>query len=195
MRLTHTDPVIVRDAETHENTRFCIHGNAGPSDNPMQSEVSGHIGAKGNYMCRKCEAGGTQEEKESNECFHSLFEVIISYLNPKKPSNRGQPGTPRSKEKILTELRHQVNLACAGVSAPIKASQTDTGIKDMYTQHWIDHLLDKFKEMKLEDPARDSDEIEAELIQWTLDNDNKIYSGFLTLKGKLRCCTYNLYWH
>ncbi|KAJ7294000.1 hypothetical protein C8J57DRAFT_1704630 [Mycena rebaudengoi] len=167
IELTHTDPVIVRDAETHENTRFCIHGNAGPSDNPMQSEVSGHIGAKGNYMCRKCEAGGTQKEKESNECFHSLFE----------------PGTPRSKEKILTELRHQVNLACAGVSAPIKASQTDTGIKDMYTQHWIDHLLDKFKEMKLEDPARDSDEIEAELIQWTLDNDNKIYSGFLTLKG------------
>ncbi|KAJ6632334.1 hypothetical protein B0H10DRAFT_1901754 [Mycena sp. CBHHK59/15] len=164
---THKEPVRVRDAETQETTRFCIHANAGPSDNPMQSEISGHIGAKGNFFCRKCEAGGSEKDKETNECFHSLF----------------SPGMPRSKEKILTELQKQVKLACAGVAQPIKNTQKDTGIKDAYTQHWIDHLLEQFKQKKQETPGRSSTDIQEELIQWTLDNDDKIYSGFLTLKG------------
>ncbi|KAJ7165789.1 hypothetical protein C8R46DRAFT_1219577 [Mycena filopes] len=112
LELTHTNPVKVRDTSTQETTRLSIYANAGPSDNPMQSKITGHIGAKGNYMCRKCKTGGTEKEKEADTCFHSLFE----------------PGVPRSKDKILTELKKQ-------------------------------------------------------LIQWTLDNKDKIYSGFLTLKG------------
>ncbi|KAJ6615078.1 hypothetical protein B0H10DRAFT_1950204 [Mycena sp. CBHHK59/15] len=166
-RQTHKEPVRVRDAETQETTRFCIHANAGPSDNPMQSEISGHIGAKGNFFCRKCEAGRSEKDKETNECFHSLF----------------SPGMPRSKEKILTELQKQAKLACAGVAQPIKNTQKDTGIKDAYTQHWIDHLLEQFKQKKQEMPGRSSTDIQEELIHWTLDNDDKIYSGFLTLKG------------
>ena len=75
LRTTHKEPVKVHDAETGETIRFSIYGNAGPSDNPMQSEICSHIGSKGNYSCRKCEAGGTEKEKETNECFHSLFEV------------------------------------------------------------------------------------------------------------------------
>jgi hypothetical protein len=49
----------------------------------MQSEISGHIGAKGNYYCWKCEAGGSDKDKETDECFHSLFSVssgIIAVL-------------------------------------------------------------------------------------------------------------------
>lgn len=68
----------VRDAETEETVCLCLYANAGPSDNPMQSEIAGHIGAKGNYFCRKCEAGGKGKDKETNECFHSLFEVSSS---------------------------------------------------------------------------------------------------------------------
>ncbi|KAJ7677630.1 hypothetical protein B0H17DRAFT_1161361 [Mycena rosella] len=164
---THAEPIKVRDAETQETTRLSIYPNAGPSDNPMQSEITGHIGAKGNFFCRKCEAGGSEKDKETNECFHSLFE----------------PGTPRSKEKILTELKKQVKLACSGVAQPIKNTQKDTGVKDAYTQHWIDHLLEQFKLKKEEKPGRTTTEIQEELIQWTLDNEDKIYSGFLTMKG------------
>ncbi|KAJ7616168.1 hypothetical protein DFH06DRAFT_1239316 [Mycena polygramma] len=164
---THTNPVKVRDAETRETTRFCIHGNAGPSDNPMQSEISGHIGPKGNYGCRKCEAGGCDKDKETDECFHSLF----------------YPGIPRDKDKILTSLQKQVKLACAGVAQPIKNMQRDSGIKDAYTQHWIDHILAQFKEKKEQTPNRSNTDIQKELVQWTLDNEDKIYSGFLTLKG------------
>ncbi|KAJ7024015.1 hypothetical protein C8F04DRAFT_1192873 [Mycena alexandri] len=42
---THTEPVKVCD-ETGTTTRFCLHVNSGPSDNPMQSEIVGRIGGK-----------------------------------------------------------------------------------------------------------------------------------------------------
>ncbi|KAJ7792158.1 hypothetical protein B0H14DRAFT_3160454 [Mycena olivaceomarginata] len=139
---THKEPVKVRDAETGETTRFSIYGNAGPSDNPMQSEISSHIGGKGNFFCRKCEAGGTEKDKESNHCFHSLF----------------APGVARSKDKIVTELKKQVKLACAGVAKHVEDAQRSTGVKDAYTQYWIEHLLEQYKQKKSEgfDPTKDT---------------------------------------
>ncbi|KAJ7143259.1 hypothetical protein C8R46DRAFT_1167848 [Mycena filopes] len=163
---THSEPVRVED-EDGKTTRFCIHVNAGPSDNPMQSEIVGHIGSKGNHFCRKCEVGGTQKEKAADEGYHALFE----------------PGIPRTKEKIITELKKQVKLACAGVASKVKESQTQTGVKDIYTQHWIDDLITRFKELKQGEPTRTDADIQEELVQWTLDNEDQIYSGFLTMKG------------
>lgn len=61
--------------------------------------------------------------------------------------------------------------------------QRDSGIKDAYTQHWINHILAQFKEKKEQTPNRSNADIKKELIQWTLDNEDKIYSGFLTLQG------------
>ncbi|KAJ7764704.1 hypothetical protein B0H16DRAFT_1798016 [Mycena metata] len=163
---THSDPVRVED-ENGSTTRFCIHVNAGPSDNPMQSEIVGHIGGKGNHFCRKCEVGGTQKEKAADEGYHALFE----------------PGIPRTKEKIITELKKQVKLACAGVASKVKESQTQTGVKDIYTQHWIEDLIARFKELKQGEPTRTDADIQEELVQWALDNEDQIYSGFLTMKG------------
>ncbi|KAJ7648146.1 hypothetical protein B0H17DRAFT_1163798 [Mycena rosella] len=75
VELTHQEPVKVQD-ETGATTRFCLHVNSGPSDNPMQSEISSHIGGKGNHLCRKCNAGGTQKDKATDEGYHALFEVF-----------------------------------------------------------------------------------------------------------------------
>ncbi|KAJ7159995.1 hypothetical protein C8R43DRAFT_1177588 [Mycena crocata] len=163
---THTEPVRVQD-ENGATTRFCIHLNAGPSDNPMQSEVTGHIGGKGRHFCRKCEVGGTQKYKATDEGYHALFEG----------------GTPRTKERIINELENQVKLACSGVPTHVSNRQTETGIKDVYTQYWIDDLIARFKQMKKGDPDRSNAEIQAELIQWTIENRDKIYSPFLTMKG------------
>ncbi|KAJ7479923.1 hypothetical protein FB451DRAFT_1172006 [Mycena latifolia] len=149
-----------------KTTRFCLHVNAGPSDNPMQSEVTGHIGGKGNYFCQKCEVGGTQKEKATDEGYHALFEA----------------GIPCMKERIITELENQVKLACSGVASHVKDSQTQTGVKDVYTQFWIDGLISRFKQMKQEEPDRSERDIQAELVQWTLDNRENIYSAFLTMK-------------
>ncbi|KAJ7281324.1 hypothetical protein C8J57DRAFT_1433345 [Mycena rebaudengoi] len=166
VEVTHTEPVEVQDE--HGNICcFCLHVNAGPSDNPMQSEVSAHIGGKGNCFCRKCLVGGTQKEKVTNEGYHALFEA----------------GVPRSKDQILQELERQVKLACSGVIKHVKDSQTRTGVKDTYTQFWIDQFISRFKETKKNDPDRSVQDIQKELIQWTIDNREKIYSPFLTMKG------------
>jgi len=78
-RATHTDPVKVRD-ETGATTRLSIYVICGPSDNLMQSEISGHIGGKGNCFCRKCKAGGTQKCKATNDGYHALFEAISMFF-------------------------------------------------------------------------------------------------------------------
>lgn len=185
-RSTHTDPVRVED-ESGNTTCFCLYMNGGPSDNPMQSEVSGHIGGKGNRFCRKCEVGGTQKEKATNEGYHALFEVRIDSPCNTFAQTSLKAGEPRTKDKIITELEKQVKLACSGVLKPIQTSQTQTGIKDAYTQHSIDHLLARFKEIKTSEPQRSKRDIEAELIQWTVDNRDKIYSAFLTTDGSIQC--------
>jgi hypothetical protein len=78
--------VEVQD-EAGDTTCFCIYVNGGPSDNPMQSEVSEHIGGKGNRFCRKCEVGhpvgGMQKDKSTDEGYQALFEArIYSNLKP-----------------------------------------------------------------------------------------------------------------
>ena len=84
----------------------------------------------------------------------------------------------------MIELEKQVKLACAGVAQPIKVTQTDTGVKDMYTQYWIDDLLSHFKGIKKLNPDRTDQDIQSELVEWTVKHRDKLYSGFLTLKGK-----------
>ncbi|KAJ7762229.1 hypothetical protein B0H16DRAFT_1455842 [Mycena metata] len=162
----HTEPVEVKD-ESGLATCVSIYVNTGPSDNPMQSEISAHIGGKGNCFCRKCRVGGTQKDKATDEGYHALFEA----------------GVPRTKEQILEELQKQVKLACSGIIKPVKDSQTETGVKDAYTQYFIDQLISRFKEMRKDEPDRDVKEITTELIQWTVDNRDQIYSPFLKLKG------------
>ncbi|KAJ7195190.1 hypothetical protein GGX14DRAFT_537297 [Mycena pura] len=163
---TSSDPVRVKD-ESGKTTRFCLHCNCAPSDNPMQSEICGHIGGKGNKFCRKCHVGGTQEDKAKPDGYHALFEA----------------GELRTKEHTLGELQKQVDAACGGVAKRVQELQTETGVKDVYTQHWIDALLLRFADLRRESPERSEAAIKRELIQWTHDNNDKLYSPFLTLKG------------
>jgi peptide subunit release factor RF-3 len=94
-----------------------------------------------------------------------------------------QGGTPQTKEKILKELEKQIELACSGVTKPIQNSQTATGVKDVYTQFWIEDLISRFREMR-KDKARSLEDIKQELIQGTVDNHDKIYRLFLSMKGE-----------
>ncbi|KAJ7924500.1 hypothetical protein B0H13DRAFT_1511636, partial [Mycena leptocephala] len=98
-----------------------------PSDNTMQSEASAHIGGKGNCFCRKYLVGGTQKEKATNEGYHALFELLSD-----------AQGLRCLRQ---AELEKQVKLACSGVMKLVKDSQTNTGVKDTYTQFWIEQLI------------------------------------------------------
>ncbi|KAJ6533721.1 hypothetical protein B0H19DRAFT_1272356 [Mycena capillaripes] len=170
---THTNPVVVED-ESGDAACLCIYVNAGPSDNPMQSEISAHIGGKGNCLCRKCRVGGTQKDKATDEGYHALFEA----------------GVPRTKDFILQELQKQVKLACSGAVKFVKNLQTETGVKDAYTQFYIEELLSRFKEMR-KSPNLTVEEITSELTQWTAENEEKFYSPFLTTKGEQSISRYD----
>lgn len=72
------------------------------------------------------------------------------------------------------------------MAEPIKKTQTQTGVKDAYTQYWIDYLLHRFKALTQANPSRSKADIQKELVDWTLQNTDKIYSSFLTMKGNLQ---------
>lgn len=191
VRSTHTKPVRVLDALTGHPARFRIFVHAEPSDNPMQSELSGHIGGKGNLSCRKCNVGGTKAEKESNEGFHALFSVrtyqllrlhACSYFTSNNnPHNK--PGKPRSGRNTLDEIKSQVKTACLGVASHVQNRQTDHGIKDTYTQYWIEDLICRARLAKRQNPSRSDADIQTELMAWVETNAAKIYNPFLTLQG------------
>ena len=82
-------------------------------------------------------------------------------------------------------MKAQVNIACLGIAQHVKDLQTATGIKDAYTQYWIDDLIKRARTMQENEPNRSSASIQAELFEWAEKNRDQIYSGFLTLKGLL----------
>ncbi|KAJ7350839.1 hypothetical protein DFH08DRAFT_806816 [Mycena albidolilacea] len=106
-------------------------------------------------------------EKTTSEGYHALIE----------------PGEFPTKEHTLTELKKQVELACGGMSKRVQELQTQTGVKDVYTQYWIEQILVHAAEMHQREPDVSEATIKSKLIRWTCDNKAKLYSLFLTLKG------------
>ena len=67
--------MTVYDVSTGREARVRLQLNSDLSDKPMASEIAGHIGAKRNHFCRRCNVGGTMIEKETDEGYQSLFSV------------------------------------------------------------------------------------------------------------------------
>jgi hypothetical protein len=85
---------------------------------------------------------------------------------------------------VLGEVERQVKLACTGIEKRVKDAQTETGVKDAYTQYWIDYLIGRARDMKKDQPDRSAQDIQTELLKWVNENKAKIYSSFFSLKGR-----------
>lgn len=92
-----------------------------------------------------------------------------------------QPGEPRCSCEIVESLQKQLKLACSGIKARVLKEQSMTGIKDGYTQYWINQLLERAQKMKSE--GVDVAEIEQELGCWVDENTSLITNKIFTLKG------------
>ena len=68
-------PFEAYDAATEQRIRVRLVLLGMVCDNPMASEVSCHIGTGGNKLCRRCEVGGSNDDRMSNDGYHSLFKV------------------------------------------------------------------------------------------------------------------------
>ncbi len=84
-RSSREDPVTAYNAATHKLCKFMINAAGLPADNPQQSDECSHIGLKANCNCRRCKAGGTTAEKESDTGYRELHEVrnCLANLNLK----------------------------------------------------------------------------------------------------------------
>jgi hypothetical protein len=95
-----------------------------------------------------------------------------------------QPGVPRSTKDIHSDVEYQVELACLGVAQNVQNQQTKHGVKDGYTQFWIDNLIARARTLRKNHPERTPADIQAELLTWVHQNKKDIYNPFLTLDGE-----------
>jgi hypothetical protein len=95
-----------------------------------------------------------------------------------------QPGVPRSTKDIRSDVDYQVELACLGVAQNVQNQQTKHGIKDGYTQSWIDNLIARARTLRKDHPERAPADIQTELLTSVHKNKNDIYNPFLTLDGE-----------
>ena len=82
-------------------------------------------------------------------------------------------------------MEEQVRAACLGVAVTVKDLQTKSGVKDAFTQYWIDELIDNARDMQKLQPSRSPQEIQAELMTWVDTNKSTIYNSFLMMPGVL----------
>ncbi|KAF7351615.1 hypothetical protein MSAN_01594000 [Mycena sanguinolenta] len=135
VKSTEKEPVRCYNAATNRMCRFIIRTPGLPADNPQQSEEASHIGGNSNYPCRKCQWGGTQIEKETEEIYHQCHLA----------------GIARDAARVRQNLEEQIHLSMLGDSNAVTEHQRATGTKDKITQYWVELLLAKSKALKMED--------------------------------------------
>jgi hypothetical protein len=94
-----------------------------------------------------------------------------------------QPGILRTGENTLQVLKEQVNLACSGKEKAITKLQTETGVKDSYTQYWIEDILAQYS--ALQESGEWEQEIQRKLLEQVAAAKDRMFSPFLTCKGTL----------
>jgi len=82
------------------------------------------------------------------------------------------------------DVKSQVELACLGIAQNVQNQQTKNGIKDAYTQFWIDDLIARARTLRKNHPERPALDIQAELLAWVHEHNSDIYNPFLTLDGE-----------
>ncbi|KAJ6608791.1 hypothetical protein B0H10DRAFT_1815126, partial [Mycena sp. CBHHK59/15] len=163
VKSTHLKPMRTYNAETQRPCGFRLNVPDGPADNPQQAEEASHIGHQGNYFCRRCLVGGTNEEKECPDGYHSFYQVSLLACFS------------------VSGLLSQLSLATYGVASHVDTLQTSTGTKDKIAQHWIDILILKSREMQASTPGRSVDEISNELLVWLAKETDQPYNPLLDL--------------
>ncbi|KAJ7792975.1 hypothetical protein B0H14DRAFT_2623326 [Mycena olivaceomarginata] len=140
------------------------------------------IEAEDDFLAEIMANAGLEEQDPAD--VHADASGIQREGNMYFPYPNKTPGELRTKEHTLAELKKQVELACGGrVKTRPRAPNANRRQKDVYTQYWIEQILARAAEMRQQEPDVSEATIKSELIQWTRDNEEKLYSPFLTLKG------------
>ena len=163
---TWKDPIVTVDAATGQliRVRLCLISLA--ADNPMASEIGCHIGGKGNHYCRRCDVGGTTEEKMTEPGYHSLF----------------APATPRTKLHIIHALKRQVESLCFDTESATSRLQTLSGIKGSFDTRGMRHLIQRMNEMQTTHSRERLQEVLHDIVHKP-ENESMLFNPVLTLDG------------
>ncbi|KIJ62748.1 hypothetical protein HYDPIDRAFT_93359, partial [Hydnomerulius pinastri MD-312] len=122
------------DCDTKQEILFRVIPIFLPADNPQQSELCSHVGLKGNFWCRICGLGGTEQERETNDAYHEHF----------------FPGKPRDPKATLDAIKSQLTAAALGVQETVTVLQRQSGVKDKLAEFWIQQLIEKARALQRE---------------------------------------------
>ncbi|KAJ7697712.1 hypothetical protein B0H17DRAFT_855105, partial [Mycena rosella] len=112
-------------------------------DNPMSSEFASHIGMKGKYFCRVCQA---KSDKNNRPPGHA---AEIDRLNDFMTA-----GIPRTKDQIVADLTAQLKRAIDGAPSALDDMATECGSKDKYLQYFLDKLQTAASKLRDEQKER-----------------------------------------
>ncbi|KAJ7862001.1 hypothetical protein B0H14DRAFT_3615236 [Mycena olivaceomarginata] len=87
-----------------------------------------------NLWCREDDSGGSATYRETEEGYHALF----------------APGKPRTPADTVAKIKEQIRSACLGVASVVENLQTESGVKDKISVHWIELLLDQARKIQQE---------------------------------------------
>ncbi|KAJ7840547.1 hypothetical protein B0H14DRAFT_3140495 [Mycena olivaceomarginata] len=95
----------------------------------MSSEFASHIGMKGKYFCRVCQAKSDKNNRQPGHAgeIDRLTEFMMA-------------GAPRTKDKTIANLTAQLDRAIDGAPSATDDMATETGSKDKYLQNFLEKL-------------------------------------------------------
>lgn len=160
---THHNPLRVYDAVLGQVIRVRLALLNFAADNPMASEITHHVGGRGNFPCRKCLVGGNQSYKESVG-YNSLFHA----------------GDPRSLfQTRVAVMKEAVAVACKFSSNAMQKLAREAGVKSRFPTATTASLHvkgDSSSFMELKDK-------QGALAEYVRENNAEILPSSLTITG------------
>ncbi|KAL4078903.1 hypothetical protein V8B97DRAFT_2021242 [Scleroderma yunnanense] len=137
-------------------------------DNPMQSELSCHVGSMGKYFCCVCNVKGhdaqamtNNEDNQAHEQSDGVQsdgqrsirsegeETVHIRKGKKKETMSGMVSCIKQfvkQEQSITELKSMFTMASSiGNQSKIKEKKTATGLKDTYLEYFLEEMAASYK--------------------------------------------------
>ncbi|KAG8757406.1 hypothetical protein FRC12_010319 [Ceratobasidium sp. 428] len=123
--------VVAYDCVEGEEVVFVPWAYALQGDNPMQSELSSHIGMNGKFCCRACHAQKPDGKKKKGNSEAETVRQVADFM---------QIQQPRSATETLSKLQAQEAIALQGTFSVLDDEARDAGVKDKYFNHFLSIL-------------------------------------------------------
>ncbi|KAL0565048.1 hypothetical protein V5O48_016984 [Marasmius crinis-equi] len=166
VRRSHTRPIQTFNAFTKRPCGLRLAIPDLPADNPQQSDEASHIGHQGLQKCRNC-------KPRTHGVFKAL-ENVDGYYNCFY-----KPGTPRNVQEIRLCVLEQLQLASLGIKDRVEGLQTESGVKDKISLHWISILLNQARKRQEAESNCSAQDISTELLAWLQTETSQPYNPLL----------------